>query len=68
MYLDQMPCVGIEPRVGAPPQSYCKLLSSMYPKGDSNLQSIVAEVLQASDPIADEDIFSKVDRLSRDLN
>jgi len=44
---------------GAPPQSYSELLSSMYPKGDSNLQSIVAEVLQTSDPIAEEDIVRR---------
>jgi hypothetical protein len=44
---------------GAPPQSYSELLSSMYPKGNSNLQSIVAEVLQASDPIAEEDIVRR---------
>ena len=44
---------------GAPPQTYDELLSSMYPKGNSNLQSIVAEVLQASDPIADEDIVRR---------
>ena len=31
----------------------------MYPKGDRNLQSIVAEVLQASDPIAEEDIVRR---------
>ena len=44
---------------GAPPQSYSELLSSMYPKGNSNLQSIVADVLQANDPIADEDIVRR---------
>ena len=44
---------------GAPPQTYDELLSSMYPKGDSKLQSIVAEVLQASDPIAEEDIVRR---------
>jgi hypothetical protein len=44
---------------GAPPQTYGELLSSMYPKGDRNLQSIVAEVLQASDPIAEEDIVRR---------
>ena len=44
---------------GAPPQSYSELLSSMYPKSDSKLQSIVAEVLQASDPITDKDIVRR---------
>ena len=44
---------------GAPPQTYGELLSSMYPKGDRNLQSIVTEVLQASDPIAEEDIVRR---------
>ena len=28
---------------GAPPQTYGELLSSMYPKGDRNLQSIVTD-------------------------
>ena len=44
---------------GAPPQSYSELLSNIYPKGNRHLLSLVAEVLQETDPILEESIVPR---------
>ena len=54
---------------GAPPQTYGELLQSMYPKSNNDLLSLVAEVLQETDPILEESIvprYKKKPKYSRE--
>ena len=44
---------------GAPPQTYGELLQFMYPKSNNDLLSLVAEVLQETDPILEESIVPR---------
>ena len=44
---------------GAPPETYGELLQSMYPKSSNDLLSLVAEVLQETDPILEESIVPR---------
>ena len=44
---------------GAPPETYGELLQSMYPKSNNDLLSLVAEVLQETDPILEESIVPR---------
>ena len=44
---------------GAPPQTYGELLQSLYPKSSNDLLSLVAEVLQETDPILEESIVPR---------
>ena len=54
---------------GAPPETYGELLQSMYPKSNNDLLSLVAEVLQETDPILEESIvprYKKKPKYSRE--
>ena len=44
---------------GAPPETYGELLQSLYPKSSNDLLSLVAEVLQETDPILEKSIVPR---------